>query len=433
MPLRAGPMPAEAFDVETLRRGAALPPDRRTVSRPGESAIPSGTVGRSIGRAVGSRAQRPDPSDPGPDRRDLPDPFLDGLGGGGAGGGGGGGSAGGGAVTAGFGTIDQARAAVAAQRDSLLGDYEDAKNELRAEFQFAETDAERESLAQMLAELNRHRDEGLAAIAQGFEAAQADVLARQEAMATRAPQRAQEVGDLYRQTAGDIAGSGERAAELAGRSGIGVNVGGRGIGAVDDLAAGAMAAGAREQTLEGRLGDIRTEDLAWLADNIARESEGTQAGFRGQAMGLGAGMMGDHAERVGGRIQREQDQWRQMLAGLQGDFRQRGFQLDDADVGLLSQLAQMQQSSAESAASRRAAASRGGGGGGGGVTPQQRMAFFAAAGDLGPEFASALASDFGVNPDFVGGALENQRAEFEARQRQQQQQDQDLLRNLLGP
>lgn len=342
----------------------------------------------SIGSPNNGQRFRGDPLPPPGDGGSDPEPYAPSGGDSGGGGGGGGYAAPSvsavGAVNAGVGDLEQARRQTQEAAAGLEARYESDKAELREQYQFAETDQERQILARALGELEHQRDQGLAAIDAGYAQTQAEVEARSGDMRDQAGLEAEAMAALFGdQAAAMRAGAGQVDGDRA-VSGLGVNADGGGTEA--ELFASMLdAAAPREAALTQRLGDIGADDVAWLADTLGGESLAQQADLRRLAQTQIGQAQQQHDRRVQDRIQQDRTQWRDQLGGLQGDFRGREWQLEDTDMDLLSQLGQMRQQAAEAAAARRqsaseanarmaasarAAASRGSGGGGGSSMPQ---------------------------------------------------------------
>lgn len=247
--------------------------------------------------------------------------------------------------------LEAAQAEASRQRAALEGQYEQDKAELQGQFQFAETDAERKMLGQALGELERQREVGTDRIAAGYNRAVVQVGDRADGMGEQTAGESAAVGDLYRGAADQIAGQQQVAQQAAAGGGLGVNTDGGG-GAASDWQAMVAAAAPREQALTQRLGDIRQEDVRWLADSLQGESQSQQADLAELVTSAIAQQQMQHQAQVQQRIGQERMAWTQQLGGLQGDYRGRGFQLDDTQIGTLQQLAEMEQKRAEAAAER---------------------------------------------------------------------------------
>lgn len=292
---------------------------------------------------------------------------------GGGGGGRGGGGGGGGSV----GRIDSysaqmnaAKAAAAADKAALDAKYKRDKAELRELYNFAETAQEKAKLANILKDLERQRSQGVKAIDAGYTQARKGIEANAKASRETAKVEGQEMGDVYRQAAEAIAASNAQLVAEDVDTGLGAAVGGAGeeAGSIADLTA---AAAPREQALQQRLGNIVAEDQQWLADSLSGEQQAKGADLNRLAMAYRAESQNEHSAAVNDRIARERMAWAQQVGALQGDYRSRGWDLEDQQRDIMMRLAEMNQRAAEAAAARAAAAAAsrrrysGGGGSGG--------------------------------------------------------------------
>lgn len=321
-------------------------------------------------------------------------------------------------------TLQEARARAEQAAAQLQGQYEADRDELREQFKFSESAAERDMLARAMAELERQRDRGAQAINAGYERARTQVAVRAEDMRARTAERASAMGDLFRQGAADVQAQGQAASAGAQVDGLGVNMDG-GSDAAAGLAALLAAQAPTEQALTQRLGDIGSDSADWLADTLALEQGAQGSELQRAVAGLIAQTQAEHDARVQDRIARERMQYAQQMGMLQGDYRNRGFQLDDMDLSLLQSLADMQHRSAEAAADRalqidlanmraansaRAAGARSSGGSAAGGMPQPgTMEYMLFAADVlnqyGPDAASAILGGSTVE-QLMGGRQE---------------------------
>lgn len=281
---------------------------------------------------------------------------------GGSGGGGGlyspsaGSMTGGGTVGAGLGYLEDARNRAAELREALDADFETSKDELKQEFQFAETPEEKARIAFTLGDLESQRDAAYAAIGDGYAEAQAKVSAQAETSRQDTASEVEAVEALYSNAAGLATQGGADASAAAGTPGLAVNSdGGANAGVYSGMLAAMIPS---ETTYTQRMGDIATEGLEWLSSTLGGEGLAKQADLDRQTAALRTGTILSHDEKVADRVNAERMQWRQMLAGLQGDFRDRGFGLDDQGTDLMVTEGQMRQQAAEAAADRAAAAAR---------------------------------------------------------------------------
>jgi len=318
-------------------------------------------------------------------------------------------------------SIEKARQRAQEAQDRLEGQFQKDRDELREQFEFAETPAERDMLARAMGELERQREHGEQAIYRGFARAQASVSERILGMQDSAADDAAAMTALFTDAAGRVGEQAAVADQASAVEGLGVNQDG-GTAAAAGIQAALHADGAAQGALEQRLGDIRVEDAGWMRDQMGGEQAAHQGQLQRDVAGLIAATQSEHDARVQQRIAQERAQWAQQLGQMQGAFRDRGLQLDMTDIGLLETLAQQQHQSAEAAADRalqvqmanaqaqnaaRAAAARSSAGGGGGMPPLDSMEGLMFGADVlnqyGPDVATAILGSDMVNRLTGGG------------------------------
>ena len=376
MPIRApGTRPGERPNLRTksfadvvggigsaLRDASPYRSNRTTVSRPGESAG-GGAVYGSSGPTGASRSSRPVFTGAADVLTGLASRSSGGgsstTSGGGAGGGARVSSGGTGHLQSALAEIRRAREAAERQRRQLDSEYNSSVDELRDEYQFAETEEEKAQIAFLLEDLEAQRTAADQAIGAGYQQAIDSVEGRQVEMEAATEAEAGVAGDLFRGAAdrlrGDVADVSSEAAE--GGSGLGVGLDG-GSAAADEFIGLMEAAAPREEALARRLGGIAEDDMAWLASTMEGEREAQRGDLQRQATANRANMQALHQSQVADRIQREREQFRSQLNNMQMAFQDRGWRLDDQANQTYQQAADMRFQAGESAAQRRMQASQ---------------------------------------------------------------------------
>ncbi len=274
-----------------------------------------------------------------------------------------------------LGEIAAARASAQQEKAGLDALFEDKRDELRAEFQFAETDSERDQIARILTNLEQQRSDGYKAIGAGYRQAVAGVQERAAGQQVAAREAGDRVAGQFNQAGDRIL---EDAASMNARyAGAGVNADGGTVGGLDALTA-TRARAASQAALAEQLGQLSAEDAFARADSMTGQGLAQQADLNRLHMGTSASAQETHASRVAQRIQQERAQWRSQLAAMQQQFTGRRFDLGDQDRNLQVQSGDLRFRAGESAADRAlqvamanasaanaAARSRASGGGGG--------------------------------------------------------------------
>lgn len=321
---------------------------------------------------------------------------------GGSGGGGGGGAGVAGLVSGELGTagVLKAQEHAAAEKAALEGQYEADKAELAELYQFAETPDEKARIAKVLADLERQRNEGLAAIEIGYASARNAVQGRADTARDASGQEALDVLDLYTRASGAAASDSELEGLDAG-GGLGALQGG--TTGNDAYAQYIQQVAGPEAALSLRLGNINAEDIDWLADTLVGESKAQQGDLTRLAMAMTGDAQNRHDERVSDRINTERLAFADQTGRLQGDFRGRGWDLGDQERELMMRLEEIRAENARANAAARSRAASGGrggrsrSGGGGGLGIGQDTQLGLAVGNLmgaGPGFfADILAND----------------------------------------
>ena len=277
--------------------------------------------------------------------------------------GGGGGGGGGGAQSisapsnANFGdalaAIEQQRKRAEDERKGLESQFEDAREQLREEFSFAETEQEKAQLAFLLGDLERQREAGHEAIGVGYQRAIESITERSEAAREASVADGVRMNELFTGAADQLEGrvASDAAASAEAGRGTGVGVAERASGA-DDFVNLMRAAAPREQALSERLGSLQADEAAAMAGSMDRQQEAQRADLGRLAMATSAQATYDHGRQVADRIAQERAQWRDQVAQMQQLFTGRGFSLEDAIRQTFGDESQMQFQAGESMAGR---------------------------------------------------------------------------------
>lgn len=217
---------------------------------------------------------------------------------------------------------------LSSQLAGLESSFENQKAQLQEAFQFAETPQEQALLAFQLGDLEEQRRAGHQIIGDQF--AQASSFAGSQAgdMRSTAADEAAARGELFTGAAGR---AGEAIDQLAGEyAGTGMAVGAQPVsGDATDWVGMLEAQAPAEAALVQNLGNIAADDMQALGAQLQGEGSAQQGALQRAALGLRADATMQHQAQVQDRIAREQSEWRQMMAQLQGQHLDRAHRIQD--------------------------------------------------------------------------------------------------------
>jgi hypothetical protein len=250
--------------------------------------------------------------------------------------------------------IESARQNALQERASLDAQFKQRLNELRGQFQFAETAEEQRLLAQSLANIEAQRDAASAAIGNTYQNTIDAVRERTALMAESQAAEQAAVRGLYDRAGETVARTGERLNQSyddAGQGALGVGADG-GPEGMDDWLAMLASRGATEEALPSRLGGIATEGARWMESSLGEQRDAQQGALERLALSTSAQAEREQQQRVNDRIAQERMMFADAMRQTQGMFDQRGWNLGDQSRELQNMQAQLRFSAGESAAQR---------------------------------------------------------------------------------
>ena len=253
---------------------------------------------------------------------------------------------------AGTGPLSAAQGRAAQQIGQLDSLFEQRKQELRDEYQLAETPEEKARIQFLLGDIEEQRAAGEQVIQEQYD--QAIESASEQAATQRAAsaERADATQERFQTAAADTS---DLMAALNREFGGGLGVTGEGMSELaEQQVAGLSGRAADEAAFDQRMGDLTADDIAFLGESLSAEQGAQQGQLQRQAADLSTQAQIAHDDRVQQRIAQEGAQWRDQLGQLQGRFDQRRFGLQDQQAQLAQVMAQIQAQNARQAASIRA-------------------------------------------------------------------------------
>jgi hypothetical protein len=250
--------------------------------------------------------------------------------------------------------IESARQDALKERASLDAQFQQRLNELRGQFQFAETAEEQRLLAQSLANIEAQRDAASAAIGNTYQNTIDAVRERTALMVESQAAEQAAVRGLYDRAGETVARTGERLNQSyddAGQGALGVGADG-GPEGMDDWLAMLASRSATEEALTSRLGGIATESARWRESSLGEQRDAQQGALERLALSTSAQAEREQQQRVNDRIAQERMMFADAMRQTQGMFDQRGWNLGDQSRELQNMQAQLRFSAGESAAQR---------------------------------------------------------------------------------
>jgi hypothetical protein len=209
---------------------------------------------------------------------------------------------------------------------SLNAQYDKVIDELRGQFQLADTDEEKDRIRYIVADIEAQREAGQKAIGEIYSRKVQEI--QQTAVASRqgTAEAAQSAGDVYRQGAqniGQFAGE-SRDAMVAENRGLGAGQGEMGSDPWQNMMAGMAPV---SQNYAQRIGDIGSQGIDFIGATTSAQGGAQQADLERLALATSSSAQMQHASEVAQRIANERLALAQMTAQL------RSQQLSDASSG----------------------------------------------------------------------------------------------------
>jgi len=272
-----------------------------------------------------------------------------GGGAGGGGGGGGGGGAAGGAVPGGGSAaswqqlMEQQRSAASQARANLDREFQTRSDQLRQQYEFAETEQEKAQLAFLMAELDAATQRADQAILAGYANAVENIQMLGARTVGAAGTEAQAVQNLFL-TAGDrFAG---QIADVQQRTGLQAGLAGTAFAPGEDFMGLLAADAAREAALTQRLGGIVSEEMTDAERRMAFQQASQQADLQRQSASSGAQTRADQQAAVAARIAADRRNFTDNLRQLQSTYANIGASFDQAGIQSYGQQAELAQGEA---------------------------------------------------------------------------------------
>ena len=239
--------------------------------------------------------------------------------------------------------FDQQRAAAERARQNLDREFASRRDDLRSQYQFAETDQERAQLAFLMAELESATERADQAILAGY----ANAVQNIQQLGTRAGAAAdfetQAVQNLF-------LGAGERfagqVADVQAQTGLQAGLAGTSFGPAEDFLGLISADAARESALAQRMGGIVSEEMTDAERRMAFQQASQQADLQRASMSSGAQTRADQQAAVANRIALDRRNFTDNLRQLQSTYASLGASFDQAGIASYGEQAGLAQSEA---------------------------------------------------------------------------------------
>lgn len=251
--------------------------------------------------------------------------------------------------------LEAQRRQAEAMRQRLEAEYRSRKADLRAEFEFAETEQERAQLAFLMNSLDQALTAGQQAISAGYNAARSQVGQLSRASQQAAATETAAVQGLFGQAQERLGG---RIEELATQVGPGAGLMGDALSGSQDFYNLLATDAAREAALGERLSGVVARDIAAGQERMFLQEAAQQADLGRSGMQTRASLTAQQQAAVAQRIAEDRRSFVSALQRLQSDISARGGQLDLSGLGTYTEAARISASEAEQARRLAAEAAR---------------------------------------------------------------------------
>lgn len=229
-------------------------------------------------------------------------------------------------------------------RQQLEKEYRSRKADLRAQFEFAETEQERAQLAFLMNSLDDALTAGEQAISAGYNSARAQVTQLARASQESAAVEQAAVEGLFTQAAGQLSG---RVQDLAQQVGPGAGLMGDALSGAEDFYNLLATDAAREAALGQRLSGVIGRDIAAGQERMYLQEASQQADLARSGMQTRASLTAQQQAAVAQRIAEDRRTFVNALQRLQSDINARGGQIDMSALGTYDREAQLAFSEAD--------------------------------------------------------------------------------------
>lgn len=246
-------------------------------------------------------------------------------------------------------------AASLAELDML---FEQRKAMLREEYQLTETPEERANIQQLLAMIEAQRNAGTKVIERVYGKAIADSAARAEATRASGLEAEQRTAETFQDVAGETT---ELFEGLADTFGGAMGVGGETLSPdAEEIVADLIRQGAAEAAFDRRMFDLTAGDIEVLGEAMRPEMGAQIGALQRDAMGLSTQAQFEHDQAINQRIAQERANLALAQQQLASQFDARRFGLEDQQIALGAQAADIYAANQRHASSLAAQAANAG-------------------------------------------------------------------------
>ena len=225
--------------------------------------------------------------------------------------------------------MEQQRREAEAARQRLESEYFARRDELRSQYQFAETEQEKAQLAFLMAELDKATERADQAIVAGYAHAVQSIQGLQATGRASTAQEAQAIQNIFL-----AAGSqyGQMAEDVRQRVGLQAGIAGDAYAPIDDFYSLLAADQAREAAMTQRMGGVVAAEMSDAERRMAFQQASQLADLQRQSAASGAQTRADQQAAVAARIAADRRNFTDNLRQLQTTYATLGASFDQAGI-----------------------------------------------------------------------------------------------------
>lgn len=236
--------------------------------------------------------------------------------------------------------LEQQRVEAARMRQRIEAEYESRRDDLRSQYQFAETEQEKAQLAFLMAELETATERGYQAITSGYANAVSNIQELGSRAGADASAESQAVQNLFMSGAQTL---GADAGGAVTESGLARGLMGNVMQPAADFEGLMRADAAREAALTQRLGGVVSRDMTDAERRMGVQEASQQADLQRASMTSGAQTRADQQAAVAARIAADRRNFTDNLRQLQATYGTLGASADQAGLQSFGTQAELQQ------------------------------------------------------------------------------------------
>jgi hypothetical protein len=225
--------------------------------------------------------------------------------------------------------FEEQRRAAALARQKLESEYSSRRDELRSQYQFAETEQEKAQLAFLMAELDAATQRADQSIVSGYAYAIQSIQGLQAGSQAATGQESQSIENLFLSAGSQY---GNMASDVQQRVGLQAGLAGDAYAPIGDFYSILAADQAREAAMSQRMGGVVGAEMTDAQRRMAFQQASQQADLQRQSSASGAQTRADQQAAVSQRIARERLDFVNQLRQLQSTYATLGAGFDQAGI-----------------------------------------------------------------------------------------------------